>query len=692
MLDAGTAVGRYVIQRKLAEGGMAEIYLASAMGAEGFAKEVVIKVVRPFLASDAQFVQMFIAEARLASRLNHANIVQIFDFGKHENTYFLAMEYVRGASLWELRKRCRELGLPFPPTLAAEISAQVARGLHFAHSLSDSGARVGVVHRDVTPHNILLSFDGAVKLTDFGIAKATTSHTAPGMLKGKFAYMSPEQARGDRVDPRTDVFALGIVAWELLTGGRLFDGDSDVAVLRAVQESLIAPPTRLNPDVPPELSDVVMKALSRRPDERYPTAGDLERALATFTLRAAKSVEDTAVGLFLQHLFRQEYEPERTGQLPVDLPPVDPLDTLGSADTRYLARPELRPVGALPYPPAGSAPRQATPAPAPPPAPPTLPQPAAPAAPQAAVQEQPAAPTAEMPGVETGRVPSAPALTRAPGTEQVPTLKPVVASRRFDPLPVAAAGPAAGPATARTSAPRIAPIAVPTLIDPSDAAPVKRHRPAVLVAVAVLAGLGALAGGVTLTVLSRSPSTPSTASTPVAQPAASAEPGATPTPGPPPTATERPAQPPAQGSASAAGSPPVHAPAPAAEPALAPVAEPAAPPRPPDLATGSATTPPPAPPPPRAGPAAEPAVKAEAEPGAHLAPRVAHPGTLKIFVKPPFGFVTVDGGRRLEVAGSRVLSVKPGSHEVELFDNHELSVRRLTVSVESGQTRTVEPE
>ncbi len=308
MLAPGTSVGRYVIKRKLAEGGMAEIFLASAVGPEGFAKDVVIKVVRSFLANDSQFVQMFIAEARLASRLNHANVVQIFDFGKHGDSYYLAMEYVRGASLWDLRKRCRDLKVPVPPTLAAEVGAQVARGLQYAHALSDAGQRIGVVHRDVTPHNVLLSFEGAVKLTDFGIAKATSTHTAPGMLKGKFAYMSPEQSRGEKVDARSDIFALGVVLWELLTGGRLFDGDSDLAVLRAVQESLIAPPARLNADVPAELSDVVMKALARPVDERFQTAFEFERALATWVLRNAQSVEDTSVAIFLQQMFKEEFE------------------------------------------------------------------------------------------------------------------------------------------------------------------------------------------------------------------------------------------------------------------------------------------------------------------------------------------------------------------------------------------------
>jgi serine/threonine-protein kinase len=349
MLAPGTEVGRYVIKRKLAEGGMAEIFLASAVGPEGFSKDVVIKVVRSFLAKDSQFVQMFIAEARLVSKLNHANVVQIFDFGKHGESFYLAMEYVRGASLWDLRKRCRDQGVPFPPTLAAEIGAQVARGLQYAHALSEGGQRIGVVHRDVTPHNVLLSFDGAVKLTDFGIAKATTTQTAPGMLKGKFAYMAPEQARGEKVDSRTDLFALGIVLWELLTGGRLFGGDSDLAVLRAVQESLIAPPSRLNPDVPVELSDVVMKALARPAEERFQTAFELEKALANYVLRNAKSVDDSSVSLFLQTMFREEFEaPQDAERVPDETLPPGRADDYALVDT--FSRPHAKPISANAYP------------------------------------------------------------------------------------------------------------------------------------------------------------------------------------------------------------------------------------------------------------------------------------------------------------------------------------------------------
>ncbi len=302
-LTPGTPIGKYVVRRKLAEGGMAEIYLATVKGPEGFEKEVVIKRIRSFLASDEGFVKMFIAEARLASRLNHLNIVQIFDFDRHDDTYYLAMEYVRGVSLWEIRKRSKELMTPMPSTLAAQICAEVARALHYAHRLTEKGKPLGLVHRDVTPQNVLISFDGAVKLADFGIAKAGNKLTSPGMLKGKFAYMSPEQARGEDVDARTDTFALGIVLWEMLTGGRLFDGDTDVAVLRAVQESAIVPPARLNPDVPQALDEIVVKALQRDVTKRFQTAGEMERALAQFVLTHARSVDDTDIAGFVRKLF-----------------------------------------------------------------------------------------------------------------------------------------------------------------------------------------------------------------------------------------------------------------------------------------------------------------------------------------------------------------------------------------------------
>jgi serine/threonine-protein kinase len=322
-LAAGTPIGKYVVRRKLAEGGMAEIYLAAALGPEGFEKDVVIKRVRPGLGGDPEFVRMFIAEARVASRLNHANLVHIFDFDKHEDTYYLAMEYVRGHSLWELRRRCQERGVAIPPMLVAQIGMEIARGLAYAHRLSENGQSLNLVHRDVTPHNVLLSFDGAVKLTDFGIAKAGSHATTSGMLKGKFAYMSPEQARGEVVDARTDVFALGITLWELLTGARLFEGEGDVAVLRAVQERLIVPPVRLNPSVSSALDAAVMHALERDLGRRWPGAHELERALAEVVLAGARSLEDTDVGGFLRRMFPEEAgvaEPgPDVGSIPISL-------------------------------------------------------------------------------------------------------------------------------------------------------------------------------------------------------------------------------------------------------------------------------------------------------------------------------------------------------------------------------------
>ncbi len=465
-LEAGTPIGKYVVKHKLAEGGMAEIYLATATGPEGFEKEVVIKRVRSFLADDEGFVGMFIAEARLASRLNHANVVQIFDFDKHEDSYYLAMEYVRGCSLWELRKRCREKGVSMPPVLVAHIGAQVAAGLHYAHRLKGAdGAPLHLVHRDVTPHNVLLSFDGAVKLTDFGIAKAGNKLTQPGMLKGKFAYMSPEQSRGEELDARTDTFALGVVLWEMLTGGRLFDGDSELAVLRAVQESVIAPPARLNPDVPAELDEVVSMALARNPEERFQTAGEMERALAQCVLRQARSVDDTDVGAFLRHVYGVPYTQV--------LPAVAERSTRSRSGS-HPARTGESPSGAD----VGS---------------------------DKPVVASPLEATAVQPGTTSSS--GSDASSRAPSPEEslVSASTQVLPSRSTLPLPAPPSAPDARPTSAASpageeSAPRPAvPVreaqVVPTVTSSREAAGTKRLGPGALagVAVAVLLALGGVA-------------------------------------------------------------------------------------------------------------------------------------------------------------------------------------------------------
>jgi eukaryotic-like serine/threonine-protein kinase len=320
-LAPGTPIGKYIIQRKLAEGGMAEIFLASSFGPERFEKQVIIKRIRPAIADDAAFVEMFVTEARLASRLNHANIVQVFDFDRHEGTLFIAMEYIRGKSLAQAHQRARELSVPLLPVLASQIVAEVARGLSFAHRLTERGEPLGLVHRDVTPQNVLVSYEGAVKLTDFGIAKAGTRASTVGMLKGKFAYMSPEQARGEPVDSRTDIFALGITLWELLCGGRLFDGDSDIAVLRAVQERTVVPPQQLNPAVLPTLSAIVMRCLERDRARRFQSAQELERALSRYLSASGASPEDTDVGAWMRELFPIEAaRTENTDLQPAPIP------------------------------------------------------------------------------------------------------------------------------------------------------------------------------------------------------------------------------------------------------------------------------------------------------------------------------------------------------------------------------------
>ena len=344
-------MGRYVVRRKIAEGGMAEIFLAASRGPEGFEKEVVIKRIRSALADDPSFVQMFISEARVASKLNHPNIVHIFDFDQHADSYYLAMEYVRGKSLAEIQRRTRDRGVQLPPVLAAQIALEVARGLAYAHRMTDHGQPLNLVHRDVTPHNILVSYDGSVKLTDFGIAKAGNRATTAGMLKGKFAYMSPEQSRGDPVDARTDIFALGITLWEMLTQGKLFDGDSDVAVLRAVQERPVESPGRLNPAVDAELDGIVLRALVRDPAGRYQNAHEFERALQQYVIHHTQSPDDADVGLFLRDLFPEEMQAEQNEpDLPLQLvtPPPSSARAPGSRAGDALAARGGTPSPAMP--------------------------------------------------------------------------------------------------------------------------------------------------------------------------------------------------------------------------------------------------------------------------------------------------------------------------------------------------------
>jgi serine/threonine protein kinase len=256
---------------------MAEVFLARRPGPEGFAKRVAIKRILPHLAKQPDFVAMFLDEARLAAALDHPHIVHLHDFGVDDGAYYLAMEYVCGEDLSAIARRAHDRGAPLPVTDVATILIAACEALHHAHER-------GIVHRDVTPANLLVSYDGVVKLADFGIAKSQTaaSHTNTGTLKGKIPYMSPEQARAQQLDRKSDVFSLGIVAWELLTGKRLFHRRNELDMLRAVQSCDVAPLVAVRADVPPALAAAIGTALAPDRDARWATAAQLGEALSAW--------------------------------------------------------------------------------------------------------------------------------------------------------------------------------------------------------------------------------------------------------------------------------------------------------------------------------------------------------------------------------------------------------------------------
>ncbi|NUO53279.1 MAG: protein kinase [Polyangiaceae bacterium] len=282
-------IGRYDVVGLLATGGMAEIFLARQTGPSGFERPVVIKRVLPHLARETVFRDMFVDEARLVVNINHPNVVQVHELGDHRGDLFLVMEYLEGESVSMLAKRLRENGERLPDRAAVHIVAEACAGLHGAHELSDEGKQLGLVHRDVSPHNLFALYSGQVKVIDFGIAKAAdrTSKTKTGTVKGKFAYMAPEQVRAEDVDRRADVFALGVVLHELVTGKSLFQRDNDLLVMQALCLDPIPSPRVERPDLDVELERIIMKALSRSVEDRYQTANALRRDLMVLLRRMA---------------------------------------------------------------------------------------------------------------------------------------------------------------------------------------------------------------------------------------------------------------------------------------------------------------------------------------------------------------------------------------------------------------------
>lgn len=275
-------IGKYEVIARIAQGGMAEIFLARQPGIGGFSRRVVLKCILPALAEEPRFVQMFMEEARLASQIHHPNVVQIFDVGEEDDEYFIAMEYIDGLSVGDMATLPNGDQRTFPISVAGEIVAQACLGLQAAHKLTaEDGKPLGLVHRDVSPQNLMVSRDGVVKLVDFGIAKAQDSsvRTRTGNIKGKYAYMSPEQVRGQPLDRRSDIFSLGTLFFELITGHRLFHRSAELAILVAIIEDPFPSAHELDSSIPVELSDIILKSLQRDREERYATAAELGTAV-----------------------------------------------------------------------------------------------------------------------------------------------------------------------------------------------------------------------------------------------------------------------------------------------------------------------------------------------------------------------------------------------------------------------------
>jgi serine/threonine-protein kinase len=284
---------RYRVIEKLESGGMAEVFRAESEGLQGFKKQVAIKRVLPHLSEKKKFISMFLDEARLSAHLTHSNCVQVFDIGVGDNAYFIVMEFVDGANLKSIIESLRKSGNRLPVSYAAFIALEICKGLSYAHELRDpSGQDLHIVHRDMSPPNVLITKYGEIKIVDFGLAKANSQleRSEPGIIKGKFSYLSPEAAMGQEVDARTDIFAVGIILWELLTGQRLFMGDTDFQTVKKVQQAQIPSASAINPDVPPELERILAKSLTRDPEARYRTARELGQDLSKLMFKLGTPV------------------------------------------------------------------------------------------------------------------------------------------------------------------------------------------------------------------------------------------------------------------------------------------------------------------------------------------------------------------------------------------------------------------
>ncbi|MDP7039300.1 MAG: serine/threonine-protein kinase [Myxococcota bacterium] len=306
--------GRYSLIDKIGIGGMAEVFLARHTGVEGFEKEIVIKRIRSHLSESPEFVNMFLGEAKLAAQLNHPSIVQIYDLGKIKDSFFIAMEYIPGRDMSAVIPKSKLTGIPFPLEYAFKIAGHVCEALYYAHTKADQmGVPLNIVHRDVSPENIRVAWTGTVKILDFGIAKAATQihETKAGQIKGKVSCMSPEQVLGKTVDRRSDIFSLGIVLYEWISGFKLFSGDNDLAIMNNIIEGKIYPPSYFRDNIPAEAETILMKALEKNPKDRYQSAADMQLDIDTFLAEHEFMPSNIHLSNFMKQLFKDELAAEQ---------------------------------------------------------------------------------------------------------------------------------------------------------------------------------------------------------------------------------------------------------------------------------------------------------------------------------------------------------------------------------------------
>ncbi|HEX3481877.1 MAG TPA: serine/threonine-protein kinase, partial [Kofleriaceae bacterium] len=309
LTDPGRMLGKYQLIAEIARGGMGVVYLAMIQGPGGFNKLVVVKELKPELVEEPAFLTMFLDEARLAARLSHPNIVQTNEVGNDGDRYFMAMDYLDGRGLDQIRRRSKVAGFGLSVPMHLRVMCDMLSGLDYAHKMTDfDGSPLNIVHRDVSPQNVFVTFDGQVKLLDFGIAKASDSmyETHAGVVKGKVSYMSPEQGRGWKVDARADVFSAGVMLWEALTGKRMREGKNEQEKLWALVSNEIPRASELKPWVPPELDEICARAMAWNRDERYASAGAMQQDLERYLISTGMNVTAREVGTCVSELFRED--------------------------------------------------------------------------------------------------------------------------------------------------------------------------------------------------------------------------------------------------------------------------------------------------------------------------------------------------------------------------------------------------